>query len=1206
MVDASVLEEAVNFENTVPLLTSEGVGLEEAVDFTGTVPVLGAREEFDQSVEVEDAGSFFDMFADGLTPGQTNYLEKTGVSAEDFFRSKMSRGVSLPKPVEDLLGLESKSPLPPGFNEDEFLSLSEGPSATEAENSRREKVLRSTGFYEQGRLDLDSTTLTMGQIYDLNRAGSEEEKFEKLKELYGDGASLQPVVVGVDSEGNDIKEFLYSRTPTDKLRRLEPYGSFTGIRGIAKDWARKDVDPKARARLEDISKRFLGTALDEVTSLEYFLPAVAVFAAPVAGMGLITQTAMAGGRGASAGGLNLIGQAFDRAIAGYDPSNLQNLDALSATLDSALFGAGPLAMNTLKWFLGDRSPISKAYDLAGGKDALDFLTKVERVSPGASIPRAFLFNKGLARSFVDQVFSFNPEKVTKAIAPLAKDIFLNLSNKARKTGNLTDVGVNTLLRLTNESEQRAKKLMNDYLESFASQRGTLDIGRGPKAAELALKGLDGLFQNMTAVKDALYYQALKSPKVVDAIYDNMDMTGLKELSQDALRKVVSATKRQGGKEPVEGLTEEAQRARRMAEADAALFGPGKAGGEIGEEAAEKSYQVINPPSENVRSVLERILNLPDKLEEAAIDPLNRGKKSSVILQLHTLKQELSAASENLGSDAAFVKPLRQRLDDLIDKAGDVVVRDGGDTAAELYRTAQGLALRQSNLKRSNYISNALANKDTEPFMALMDPFIQGDTAIRADSLNLMNSVIDTQWTELVKLPELKRFFPRENYTSVAQAKKDFRTGLRDSAFAFLGKEPSAMGANLLALTGARSLSSRETILNDESFKFLVPNETERTRLLFTAQKIDKEQKTTEIYKSAYSNLFDIGPNSNDMSRDVSRALMTELRSRALKDGSPTTLLTTGKIDKIFDAIGETAGGVNRIVPQLQRYYVENILKSFQTGIKKGDITLDLKLFDSRVQSLDPFDRQVMDYITAKGTGLNGLNDIPQLFDDIKQISGVLGNLSSGDFAAGLATGAQAGKLLGKDKVKNLMGFIYRNLENKALVSALLKPMNRKSIMSAISESSPLSSAGKKRLVLQMMIREEENLSREPEYGIPKEFLSLDDLVNVKSPNALPPAIRSEVIDKVKTRLKSGGIKEGKTGIVEKNPIVEQWQGLQGGSSDDTLSSLLSRGQNTNPLPPPAPMVGLPQQQAQNRPPPQGGIATLDGLQKVGLPLFPVT
>ena len=1168
MVDASV--EPVDFTDTVPPLTSEGVSLEEAEDFSGTVPVLGAREEFDQSVEVEDAGSFFDMFADGLTPGQTNYLEKTGVSAEDFFRSKMSRGVSLPKPVEDLLGLESESPLPSGFNEDEFLSLSEGPSATEAENSRREKVLRNTGFYEQGRLDLDSTTLTIGQIYDLNRAGSEEEKLEKLKELYGDGASLQPVVVGVDSEGNDIKEFLYSRTPADKLRRLEPYGSFTGIQGIAKDWARKDVDPKARIRLEDISKRFLGTALDEVTSLEYFLPALALAAAPIAGMGLLIQTGVAGGRAIAAGSLNLIGQTFDRAIAGYDPSKLQNLDALSATLDAALFGFGPLAMNTLKWFGGDRSPISKAYDLAGGQNALAFLNRVERVAPGASIPRAFLFNKGLARSFVDQVFSFNPEKVKKAIAPLAKDIFLNLSNQARKAGNLTNVGVGTLLRLTAESEQRAKKLMNDYLAGFASQRGTLDMGLGPKAAELALKGLDGLFQNMTAVKDALFHEALKSPKVVDAIYDNMDMTGLKQLSQDALRKVVSETKRQVG----------------------------------GEEAAEKSYQVINPPPENIRSILERILNLPDKLEEAAIDPLNQGKKSSVILQLHTLKQELSQASDNLGSDAAFVKPLRQRLDDLIDKAGDIVVRDGGKTAADLYRTAQALSLKQANLKRSNYISNALANKDTEPFMALMDPFIQGDTAIRADSLNLMNSVIDTQWTELVKLPELKRFFPRENYTSVAQAKKDFRIGLRDSAFAFLGKEPSAIGANLLALTGARSLGSRETILNDESFKFLVPNQTERTKLLLTAQRIDKEQKTTEIYKSAYNNLFDIEPNSNAMSRDVSRALMTELRSRALEDGSPTSLLTTGKIEKIFDAIGRTKGGVDRIVPQLQRYYVENILKSFQTGIKKGDITLDLKLFDTRVQSLDPFDRQVMDYITSKGTGLNGLKDIPQLFDDIKEISGVLGNLSSGDFAAGLATGAQAGKLLGSQKVKNLMGFIYRTLENKALISALLKPMNRKSIMSAISESSPLSSASKKRLVLQMLIREEENLSREPEYGVSKEFLSLDDLVNVKNPNALPPAIRSEVIDKVKARLKSGGIKEGKTGVVEENSVIQKVRDLQGGQAEDTLEVMptrppqIQRILSTPSAPAPLSSLNIP---ATN--PVPGGIASLAGLEKVGLGLW---
>ena len=157
MVDASV--EAVDFTDTLPTLTSKGVGLKEAEDFTGTVPVLGAREEFDQAVEVKDAGSFFDMFTDGLTPGQRSYLEKKGVSAEDFFRSKMSRGMSLPKPVEDLLGLESKSPLPPGFKEDEFLSLSEGPSATEAENSRREKVLRNTGFYEQGRLDLDRTNL---------------------------------------------------------------------------------------------------------------------------------------------------------------------------------------------------------------------------------------------------------------------------------------------------------------------------------------------------------------------------------------------------------------------------------------------------------------------------------------------------------------------------------------------------------------------------------------------------------------------------------------------------------------------------------------------------------------------------------------------------------------------------------------------------------------------------------------------------------------------------------------------------------------------------------------------------------------------------------------------------------------------------------------------------------------------------------------
>ena len=1188
---------------------------------------LGQTEERADAIPDPFAGTFADMFALADSPGQREILKKliqerqqedpegfsklfsgsrASAHSGDFHHQLLSpEGQAAAAASSEANSWLTGTPLEflvPRFGaegslfkteeeRDAFVAAAGGPTATRLEEQRRRKAFKQTGAFKEGKLELDENPLTTGQIFDLKRAASDEERLSLLQKFFGRNAFMESVQVGVTPEGDPIVERLFSRGANDKLYRMEPYGSFTGIKNFLSDWGRRDVDKAAAARVDAFTKDVLVTAADEVTSLETLLPMLAIALGPGAGVPVLGQVAIAGARGIGAGGLNVIGQMADRAISGLDQFKMNAIDYGSAVFDTLLTGLGPIAKDTFDWMAGDQSPFSKAYDRAGAKIILPLLESLERLGvKDPEVPRAVLLNTGLARAFVDQIFAMDPPRARRAITPLTKEIYQGLKRSADKVERLTnaDISLDDMTGLVQEGENRAR--------AWIQANGFLPEGTFAENAKKALEPLQNIFSNIRAVTDASYAKALNSPPVLKAMYDNMNVDPLRKAALSAETKIrVDAGLPEGA--PIDEVPLQKQLA--------ALFGEDVVG-EVFEDAASRGL-TINPPGANILNILDRIKQLETGITFRGATENEAKEKASVMSQLHALKQTLNEASDTFkGSDSPYITTLQKEVDSLIDKAGEAVLVSGDKTAKEYYDFATPSARRLGVLKRAEYFSEALDRGDTSPADAFLRPFFNGDEFVTSDLILTMNELLQKNWTTMVQTQELKKFFPRKNYVSFEQAQNDFRKALKDSSILYLTRDPASAPQRLKDLTGVRSLSELSRMMDDETLAFMMPNRKERSDFIRAVARQEKFDLEQDILREAYDDVEGISPNSTNMSRAVMSALVNRIRKSAeTREGQAKLPLTDGKIEKIFDSLG-----AQKAVPQLQRFMVEKILND----LKKGDVddfAVRLDLFDEAKPgasnfALGPLDDKIANYILSqRGSGIDEISDIRQIVRDIVKVSSVLNGFEAGDFAAGLARGGYASKLLGEKTFKGLVDFVYRNLENKALISSLLRPTSRKQIERAIDDASPLSKSQRTRIIGQVLFREHNRLSQEPEYGLDSDGITFG-LINVKSPKNLPPRIRSETMKRIQREVKG---EQG--GFLSPGDAMNLFKGKQGSLRNvpSVTTPVLPFNRDTSPQTIPQTERAPLNLASQTIPPQmpsssmQGGLGSLDALRNVGMPLF---
>jgi len=1160
----------------------EMVGIEERYEL-GNQFEIGLVEEANEQLIDPNAGGFFDMLGVfNQTPSQNSYvkelIEQNQIADPNAFREKFG-GINQENPqvLAEINKVELK-----GFNQAQYDALGEDASATEIEAARRNRVLEATGHFKDGNLEIEGNPLTLGQRFDLKRADNDETRLAMLKNIFGDTATLQSVEVGTDRKGNVASELIFSPGDGEKSYRLDPYGSFKGMKSFFNDLAlsmrgNEEEADAADTRVREAMRAMGADVGNEVLSAEMLLPILATILPPVAGAGALVTGAVWGGKAIAAGGLNVLGQKFDDWVSNVPVEMTEGIDWGSAAFDTLLQSASGPAFSAFQWMAGNGSPLARFLEQKNAKVVRAALQAAEDLGvEGAQLPRAVMLNTGgLSRAFLARVSGLAQDvnAFKDSMKPLSRQVYAALQRKADQVGGLEKLTYKQIIQLQNTSNDRAVELI---------RLAGISTGEPSALARGAVIELGEVFLNMKARRNFFYDEALRSPQVQKAVYDGLNLDELKRLSKMGERKVQARVEPTPGEEV--GV-------------DDGILGLEAKAWKGGSEGAAEEVISINPPSQSLSTFYERIQKLAN-FKDSVKDP-ETGRVSSVMEQIHALKQNASELSDSMGSDNPFIRDIQNELDNLLTKAGDSIEVSGGKTAKEAYDLATAVSREEARLRSSDRIFRALSNGNTEPFQNLVEPLLSGKVGTSIDDLEVLTTVLEGEWSKTGSSPlrkQLEKYFPEgQEVKTAAQAIQAFRTQFSAASEAYLSRDPTSLGHKLKQMAGVESLGETDRILNNPAVMFTFKTKKRREAALQAAQQIEKNEHRQQIFREVYNELL----GTDASSQEVSAVLVQKMEKIWTEHGATQP----GGTVKIFDNIVKELGA-EAAVPEFQRNLIEGILKKIRQGGGPKElpgVNAD-KVITEYAEGLSEFERKLADYSVSKDSTLTGLQDIPKLVEDLVTVSKVLEGFGGQDFGSSLATSESAGKLLGGKKVSTLISLAYRMFENKVLVSALLRPMSSKQIRETLDRANFMSSEERKRIISQVLVREKVRLSEENPVslvGMPGPVGSYFVEQNEKNLlKMLAPSVRNKAARELAVRLKEVGYPAALT------TTGGSQSDLGGGQAEDTLEVMptrppqIQRILSTPSAPAPLSSLNIP---ATN--PVPGGIASLAGLEKVGLGLW---
>ena len=1005
------------------------------------------------------------------------------------------------------------------------------------------------------RVNTETTPVTFGERYNLGRLTNQADRIAFLENAENEDGSLKyeevlrfPTEMDPDS-GEPIEyELLVAPKYNGPVFRVDPYGQDAAARTGGLD-SLSEVLKKLVTGDEETAKD-LADGLGAVFNFQNLGGTVGSYSIPGATAALFKRFLLGMTRSGAVGSGDYLGQFLDKlSVLSEDEQSEGDLGQAFTAAGLELFGKPfmDVIRYRSKYF---QQLLSKGTGPEGAAKFAAAETFGLKMSP------AFLAADEMAQKFVAQAARLQGKTFQAAYKELSSKLIQGIRNRISSYGGLKNAAEDNRITpadLANLVESERRDLQTAILDnptvgfSEIVEKGMdPEIALGMPQADLAFRAFQRLKTDTQTLRNVYFDKIFKDNP--NASFE-FDLSPLKQAIRDA---------REGT--PVSVPT------------------PPRATGVLDIDGAEilTTGSGKKPAEGTIPGSIDNVLDL---LDEVVIDgPVSNttGKEFGALEQLHrlriNLKQSIFSASE--GKDASLVARLsdvERQLDDVFESA----LEQAPGSARELFALANSTSRLVGDTFKSSYIASAMIEGQPQAYRTLIEDLVNGKQRLDAPTRNLLKNLKESLVVMSKEAPPaLRKSILEETAVIKDNISNGVLTSLSSEGGTFLTKLSKLTGLNL------NEPSDIPQLLDNPAMKFLFPQEKIKQLVSLAASNLRREK---DLAVAAANNITE-----EASSRDIIETLTSSI---------PDNLVDAGP-ERIIQIFNKIPGGAEKTRPQVQRFFLQKILDDslVEDPLKGGKVEL-LDLGQARVaiealRSKNPKLSKVFSW------AFDGDENAIKIIDDLAVISGNLSKLVAESSGESIQVADVTAKLSGSGGIPGMLSAYKRLLTSRILVNSATKPITMeqwKTYTANASRGSGLYTAKElTNFFLRLQARDNPlNFFYQKPAEEGDDFVPVTKLINESERSYFQPS------GKFNTGPSDSGDYLRK--IIDFVPGAKQIFG----SAEPALEPSTQTASASRSVAPSG-ISNLPNNRSNSPPASQGGIATLDGLQKVGLPLFPVT
>ena len=1084
----------------------------------------------------------------------------------------------------------------PGFNHKLYDQLqSEGDVPANAEQKRIDAMVADDSALGP-RFSAGESPLSAGDRFNFATLDTAQEKRKFFENLYPDGEFyIKEVGQSFEDPSQRATIEMFSTEaggPLYQVDRFDYQNTFSG-RGLVKLFTETkkafEGDVEAKARIAPIYNDMGLDIVDvagQLTNFQNLLPALVDVMPYSKAKAAFLRAASGITKGGAAFGLDKLGQWLDDATS-LDEVRGEGV-ATTDNMESAMAGAftafGRLAGGAFGLLSGtpQGKEAFKALFLSGAsKDQVDILRQGAKT--GVPITVSNLTESGIMKRLLNQSQALSPELYGPVRKEQSEKLLQYLMDKVRESGTIDgSVTANQVGEIVEGMSSKIRKVL------FEDPLGPTDATINSQLkAEMAGRSLKDIEKFDRTLRDDIYNHLLRSPEIKNATFD-INTTDLRGVAK-SVQEGVLGTQQKTSTNVVEAGT--------ILGPDGRPLSPGGI-----EEVTETVVESIGGgPSAQLAKIAK-------ELETALFDDPVASKVDSktvfsVLEQVDAYKKKLAEIVDVTSSENRYVQQLQESLDGVWDQTLKQI--DALDVTPEIAaQAAQAKWLSQymTQTLRTGYIGKALQGGNTRPFENLIQPLLDGQKVLGPDDLAALTNLVQgapanipKQYLDGISGKIVAKMTRAERKKVVDR----FRSQLKESTTLALQAEPGKLPQKILQITGFDDLSRTKDIIDNPNLKWFFPSIEERTRIVSQAQVLEKFEAGLQPFVDATKEaLPGVGAFFGEAVEEAAESggIMGAILSKLSSKNSPASPGQTSAQDikTVFNQLtGDSRVAVKK---QLQNHFLGNLLNEISKESVSSGATLGV--------AYNKVSKAIAD-LRGKNSPTSALydwvmEDVPELGDVVSTLSRLSSVFKDAeDMGASIAAAAEASNV--------------GDLAMTGQVPELLRILMRQKVMAEVF-TSPVTLAQLNNILRQDKLGQRVKravgrlITKTATRAAPRNSYELDSLGD---------GVRPVVVRPMSGKSMGTSFRDLSEKRTESSPSGSRLDELLPGNEMKLFETIPSSSSATprraSPPPKTTSSLGL----LPNSPPAaQGGIATLAGrvktdntlagLNKMGLPLFPVT
>lgn len=1071
----------------------------------------------------------------------------------------------------------------PGFNHKLYDQLqSEGDVPANAEQKRIDAMVAKDPALGP-RFTAGESPLSAGDRFNFATLDTAQEKRKFFENLYPDGEFyIKEVGQSFEDPSQRATIELFSTKPGGPLYQVDRFdyqNTFSG-RGLVKLFTETkkafEGDVEAKARIAPIYNDMGLDIVDvagQLTNFQNLLPALVDIMPYSKAKAMFLRAASGITKGGASFGLDKLGQWLDDAtsldeVRGEGVTTTDNMESAIAGSFTAF---GKLAGGAFGLLSGtpQGKEAFKALFLSGAsKDQVDLL----RVGAETGVPITVsnLTESGIMKRLLAQSQALSPELYGPVRKEQSEKLLQYLMDKVKESGTIDgSVTANQVGEIVEGMSSKIRKVL------FEDPLGPTDATINSQLkAEMAGRSLKEIEKFDRTLRNDIYDHLLRSPQIKNATFD-INTTDLRGVAKSVQEGVLGTQERT--------LTN-VDEAGTLTDSSGLLLNPG------GSKTSTKNVveSIGGGPSTPLAEIAKQLETA--LFNDPVTSKLDSKQMFSVLEQVDAYKKKLAEIVDVTSSENKYVQQLQGSLDGVWDQTLKQIDQLGVTPEIKAQAAqAKWLSQYMTQTLRTGYIGKALQGGNTRPFENLIQPLLDGQKVLGPDDLAALTNLVEGAPANIPK--KYLDGISGETVAKMTRAERKkivdrFRSQLKESTTLALHSEPAKLPQKILQITGFDDLSRTKDIIDNPNLKWFFPSVEERTRIVGQAQVLEKFEAGLQPFVDATKEaspgvaaFFGEAVEEAAESGGIMGAILSKLSSR----GSPASPGQTSaqEIKTVFNQLtGDSRAAVKK---QLQNHFLGNLLNEIAKESSSSGATLgvaynkvskaiaDLRGKNSPTSALYDW---VMEDIPELGDVVSTLSKLSSVFKDAEDMGASISAAAEASRAGDLAMAGQVPELLRILMKQKVMAEVFTEPVTLAQLNDILRQDKLgQRVKRAVG-----------RLITKTATR-----------AAPRTSYELDSLGGGVKPVVVRPmsgkSMGTSFRDLSEERRKS-------------SPSGSRLDELLPGN-DMKLFETIPSSSPVSLAPAPSPpkttsSLGL----LPNSPPAaQGGIATLAGLDKIGMPLF---